>query len=293
MRTRVAHVEGSPVVVVSGASSGIGEDAAGFLSELGYTVMAGVRRTSDGDALRATASAPERLRPVLLDVTSDEQVAAAATTVEVLVGTGRRFAGVFSNAGIAHLEGDTSCEGTPMHVLEQLTAVNFLGATRLVRALLPRARATRAAVVLNTALMARTVLPFNAGYAATKCALEGWGDSLRREVARWGVRVVMVEASAISTGIAGAHGGPVSGDNPYPEQRRFLQRAVARMDARHDDPHCAPRRVSELVAHALQAERPRARYHVGGGARAIHALGSLPDAVQDRVLTRLVSSRRA
>jgi NAD(P)-dependent dehydrogenase (short-subunit alcohol dehydrogenase family) len=290
MRFHFAPVSDSPIVVVSGASSGIGEDTALFLNRLGYTVAAGIRHDSDGDSLRAKAVVPDSLHPVVCDVTSDEQVCSARQVVDELLVTGRRFAGVFSNAGVAHYEGDTSSEGTPMSVLESTMDVNFFGAVRFIRAFLPAARASRSTVVINSALMARTVLPFNAGYAATKCALEGWADSLRREIAPFGVRVVLIEAAAVSTGLTNHDADAVSDDNPYPAQRPFLQKSFQSLQTHRDNPRCSPRRVSELVAHALQAQRPRSRYHVGGGANAIYAVGGLPVGLQDRVLKRLVSS---
>lgn len=289
MNKRLASIEGSPVVVISGASSGIGKDSALFLNQLGYQVVAGVRRPSDGAVLRAEATNPELLRPLVFDVTDDGQVDAAREAVAEMIADGRPFAGIFSNAGVVHFSGDTSSEGVSMKVLEEVMAVNFFGAIRYVRAFLPLVRASRGTVVINSALMARTVLPFNGGYAASKCALEGWADSLRREVAPLGVRVVLVEAAAISTGLTENHRDAVSDDNPYPMQRAFLESSFARMDAHRRDPRCSPRRVSEVVAHALQAKNPRVRYHVGGGARAIHGLGGLPDRMQDALLQHLVS----
>jgi NAD(P)-dependent dehydrogenase (short-subunit alcohol dehydrogenase family) len=291
MAHRVRAVDDQSVVVVTGASSGMGQDAALYLNHLGYTVAAGIRRPEEGDVLVAEAVEPARMRPLVLDVTDDGQVAAARSVVEGLVGGGLPFAGVFSNAGIAHFEGDTSSEGTPMSVLLTVMDVNFFGSVRFITAFLPLARATGACVVVNSALMAHTVLPFNGGYAASKCALEGWVDSLRREIAPRGVRVVLVEAAGISTGLVDQRDPDVvDDDNPYPEQRAFLQHAFASMDGKDTDPRCSPRRVSEIVAHALQAKRPRTRYVVGGGAHAIHALGSFPPTVQDRALERFVRS---
>ncbi|MGZ8753072.1 MAG: SDR family NAD(P)-dependent oxidoreductase [Acidimicrobiia bacterium] len=178
---------------------------------------------------------------------------------------------------MAHFEGDTSSEGTPMSVLQTMMDVNFFGSVRFVTAFLPLARASHGCVVVNSALMARTVLPFNAGYAASKCALEGWVDSLRREIAPLDVRIVLIEAAGISTGlVTHRDASVVDDDNPYPEQRAFLQKAFDSMAGKEHDPRCSPRRVSELVAHALQTTRPRSRYVVGGGAHVIHALGNLP-----------------
>lgn len=289
MQNRFNSVEGSPIVVISGAASGIGKDSALFLNQLGYSVAAGVRHSSQGEHLRAEASNPERLFPLIFDVTNDEQVRAARAEIEQKVAGGLQFAGLFSNAGIVRLEGDTSSEGTPMAILEETMAINFFGAIRFIRAFLPLARSSHGTIVVNSALMARTVLPFNGGYAASKCALEGWTDSLRREVVPLGVRVVLIEAAAISTGLTHGHDHEVSENNPYPIQRRFLEKSFESSEAHRNDPRCSPRRVSELVAHALQTKRPRCRYHVGGGARAISAIGGLPDRLQDYLLELMVS----
>ncbi len=291
MAKKFREVGDHPVVVVTGASSGMGEDAALFLNKLGYTVAAGIRQSDDGDELRAKAGQPTRFHPLLLDVTDDAQVDAARDAVEGLLRGGLPFAGVFSNAGVAHFEGDTSSEGTPMSVLQTMMDVNFFGGVRFIQAFLPLARAAHATVVINSALMARTVLPFNAGYAASKCALEGWADSLRREISPLGVRVVLIEAAGINTGLVSQNAATVvADDNPYPGQRAFLHKAFSSMDGRSSDPRCSPRRVSELVAHALQTARPRSRYIAGGGAHAIHALGSLPPKLQDLALERFVRS---
>lgn len=291
MAKKFREVGDHPVVVVTGASSGMGEDAALFLNKLGYTVAAGIRQSDDGDELRAKAGQPTRFHPLLLDVTDDAQVDAARDAVEGLLRGGLPFAGVFSNAGVAHFEGDTSSEGTPMSVLQTMMDVNFFGGVRFIQAFLPLARAAHATVVINSALMARTVLPFNAGYAASKCALEGWADSLRREISPLGVRVVLIEAAGINTGLVSQNAATVvADDNPYPGQRAFLHKAFSSMDGRSSDPRCSPRRVSELVAHALQTPRPRSRYIAGGGAHAIHALGSLPPKLQDLALERFVRS---
>lgn len=292
MRHRIEAVRESPLVIISGASSGIGKDTALFLNQLGYFVVAGIRRPTDGEALRAEATRAESLCPLVFDVTEDDQVYAARDAVQKKIADGLTFAGLFSNAGVAHLDGDTSSEGTSMEDLEGVMDVNFFGAVRFVRAFLPMARASHGTIIVNSALMARTVLPFNKGYAASKCALEGWIDGLRREIAPLGVRVVLIEAAAISTGLTEEHRHDISVDNPYPSQRPFLESSFERMDSHRSDPRCSPRRVSERVALALQAKRPRTRYHVGGGAKAINALGALPDRAQDAVLGQLVSRAR-
>lgn len=277
-------------VLVTGASSGIGRDATLRLAELGYTVMAGIRHDADGERLVADAARPDLVHPVHLDVTDPAQVAAAAAEVDRRVGDAGLTA-LFSNAGIAAFDGDTSCEGCPIETQERVMAVNHFGAVRVAQSVLPAIRRARGRVVFNTALMARIALPFNAGYAASKSALEAWADTLRLEVHAHGVHVVMIEAAAITSSLEGKQDlDEVPSDGPYPEQQAFLRSFMAEMDARSDDPACSPRRVSDAVVEALQAAHPHRRYVVGGGSRRLSAVAHLPEPVQDRLREHLVQS---
>ena len=271
-------------VLITGASSGIGEDAALYMNELGYTVLAGVRRVEDGERVRGKASRPDAFHYVLLDVTDDAQVARARDEVARVLGPGRGLTGLVSNAGIAVLSGDVSCEGCPIETQQRVMDVNFFGAVRVVQAFLPLVRAARGTIVFNSALMAHTVLPFNGGYAASKCALEGWADSLRREVAPLGVRVALIEAAGITSELeAKQDPASVPADTPYRAQRPLIRTSVEMMRKKAGDPRLSPRRVSELMAEAIADRRPKPRRIVGGGARPIWVLGRLPDRVQDTV----------
>jgi NAD(P)-dependent dehydrogenase (short-subunit alcohol dehydrogenase family) len=277
-------------VVVTGASSGIGRRTALHLTDLGYEVLAGVRKPADGERLVADAGRGELIHPVQLDVTDPDQVAAAAAEVDRRVGDAGLTA-LFSNAGIAAFAGDVSCEGCPIETQERVMAVNHFGAVRVTQALLPAIRRARGRVVVNTALMARIALPFNAGYAASKAALEAWMDTLRLEVHAHGVHVVMVEAAAITSSLEGKQDlDAVPDTGPYPEQRAFLQSFMDEMTARADDPACSPDRFAEAVVEAIQAAHPHRRYVVGGGSRRLSAVSHLPDAVQDRIREHLVQA---
>jgi NAD(P)-dependent dehydrogenase (short-subunit alcohol dehydrogenase family) len=275
-------------VLVTGASSGIGRDAALHLNGLGYRTVAGVRRDADGERLVADATFPDLLRPVILDVTDADQVAAAAATVDRLVGA-RGLDAFFSNAGIAAFDGDTSCEGCPIETQERVMAINHFGAVRVTQAVLPAVRRARGRIVVNTALMARLALPYNAGYAASKSALEAWMETLRREVRAHGVRVVMIEAAAIASSLAGRQDlDAVPSTGPYGEQHAFLASSFERMADEADDPACQPRRFSERVVEAIQVTHPRTRYVVGGGSRPLNVVAHLPAPVQDRMMSALV-----
>jgi NAD(P)-dependent dehydrogenase (short-subunit alcohol dehydrogenase family) len=279
---RPSHQHGS--VLITGASSGIGEDAALYLNELGYTVFAGVRRVEDGERVRTKVSRPDAFHQVLLDVTDDAQVARAHDEVARVLGPERGLAALVSNAGIQAPSGDVSCEGCPIEIQQRVMDVNFFGAVRVVQAFLPLVRRARGTIVFNSALMAHTVIPFNGGYAASKCALEGWADSLRREVAPLGVRVALIEAAGIATELeAKQDPSSIPAHTPYRAQRPLIRTSMKMMRKKAGDPRLSPRRVSELIAKAIADRRPKPRRIVGGGARPIWVLGCLPDRVQDAV----------
>ena len=276
-------------VVVTGSSSGMGEDAARFLNELGYHVFAGVRKPEDGERVRALATNRDAFTPVLLDITRPEQIADAVREVESTLPSGRGVRAVFSNAGIATFDGDVSCEGQSDERLAQVVAVDFLGGVRFVRAFLPLVRKERGTVVVNSAMMTKVVIPFNGGYAASKSALETWTLSLRREIAGLGVRVSTIRPGAVATALAShQHPDQVPADSLYPQQRAVVDRFIGGMAKHRDDPHCSPRRVSELVARIIATEKPKAHYAVGGGHRALTVIGGLPDPAQAFLLKRML-----
>lgn len=274
-------------VVISGCSSGMGEDAARYLNELGYTVFAGVRHEEEGDAVRARAARPEAFHPVAFDVTSSDQIAQARARIEEML-AGRPLVGLFSNAGIAAFDGDSSCEGVPFDTLERVMNVDFLGGARFVREFLPLLRTSRGTIVFNSALMTRVVFPFNAGYASAKAALEAWAVSLRREVHPFGIRVVVIRPAAITTELGSRqHVDRIPEGGLYPAQAPMI-RTFVDMQTRGGATHAtSPRRVSEIVAESIAARRPPLTRIVGGGSRGIRLFGSLPQRVQDWVLAKV------
>lgn len=286
MTTRIP-VSAQHVVVISGAGSGIGFATARHLARIGYTVIAGVRNDVQADQLREGGG--PNLVPFRFDVTSDSDIESVVAHVDHLRTQGRILRGVFSNAGMEGRGADKSAEGCPISSLEEVMEVNYFGAVRFIKGFLPMARADRSTVVINSALMARIVLPFNAGYAPSKAALESWAITLRREIAPHGVRVALIELGGIATPLTSSAGSDDAPNPLYPQQAavtaQFADLATKAVGHRRMQPEY----VAEIVARALESASPRRRYLGGGGAHLLATVATLPQRVQDRIIDRLLS----
>ena len=278
--------------LITGGDSGMGRAAAIAYAREGADVAINYYPTEEPDAQEVVALIKAAGRKA---VAIPGDLREEAFCQRLVADAVRQLGGldiVVSNAGVAEMAGATSCELCPIETQQRVMDVNFFGAVRVVQAFLPLVRASRGTVVFNTALMAHTVIPFNAGYAASKCALEGWADSLRREVQPHGVRVAIVEAGYLNSELESKQRSATeSTEALYPA-------ATALHDAMHRSSgalakrrSASPRRMSEQMVAAAQASKPRPRRIVGTGARTIWTIGCLPDRVQDAlfrsVLTRL------
>jgi NAD(P)-dependent dehydrogenase (short-subunit alcohol dehydrogenase family) len=189
------------IIVVTGASTGIGRDAAEYLAGKGYHVFAGVRKQSDFDSIEElrVSEKSKNLYPLLLDVTSSESIAAAALTItDVARKTGLPLAALVNNAGIG--------AGTPVELVSMKTArtvfdVNYFGALETTIAFLPQLRASQGRVVMISSVAGILAAASVSVYSSSKFALEALSDALRREVAGFGVSVSIIEPGYIVSSI--------------------------------------------------------------------------------------------
>jgi NAD(P)-dependent dehydrogenase (short-subunit alcohol dehydrogenase family) len=262
----------SRTALVTGASTGIGEASAVRLARAGWRVLAGVRKTGD---------APAGTEEVLLDVTDEEQVRAAAERVDELHG-------LVNNAGIAI---SSPLEALPLDELRRQLEVNVVGQVAVTQALLPALRRARGRVVFVGSIAGRSALPFLGAYAASKHALEAIADSLRVELSPWRLQVSIVEPGTIATPIwqtAAATADSILARVPSEtlalyEGRIAAFRRAATAAGRRGQP---AERVAEAVEHALTADRPKTRYLVGRDAKVRAGFECLPDRLRDRVYER-------
>jgi NAD(P)-dependent dehydrogenase (short-subunit alcohol dehydrogenase family) len=270
-------------VIVTGASSGIGEATANHLRSRGFDVLAGVRRDEDAERLRG-----EGFQPLLVDVTDAESIERARGEV----GEGE-LGGLVNNAGVA-VAGPL--EFVPIDELRHQLEVNVIGQVAVTQALLPALRRSGGRIVNISSVGGRVALPMAGPYAASKFALEAISDSLRREVARHGVHVIVIEPGGIKTPIwekGGAKADELRAQMPPEVDRLYgdLIRAVgAESEKIATDRGLPPSAVAEVVGEALTARRPRTRYLVGRDAKLRAGLARIvPDRVLDRLIGRALS----
>ncbi len=263
-----------PTALVTGASSGIGEACALRLARAGWRVLAGVRRVGD---------APRGTEEVLLDVTNEDQVRAAASRADELDG-------LVNNAGIALA---VPLEFIPLVELRRQLEVNVIGQVAVTQALLPALRRARGRIVFVGSIAGRSALPFLGPYAASKHALEAIADTLRVELQPFGIHVSIVEPGTIRTPIWTksaavadelANGAPPALGELYGERIAAFRKVAMQRGAKGasaDD-------VAGAVEEALTRERPRTRRLVGLDAKLRSGFERLPDRLRDRVVERVL-----
>ncbi|MGG0824037.1 SDR family oxidoreductase [Paenibacillus turicensis] len=182
----------SKVVVITGASSGIGADTAKLLSEEGATVILTARSLNK---LEAVGSQLQGLHKIFqLDVTNDEQVASVFSQIYEQFG---RVDVLINNAGYGVFE---YCEQTSMDEYEDMMDVNYLGLVRCTKAVLPHMKASRSGRIVNVASIAGKIATAKStSYTATKHAVLGFTNALRQEVRSYGISVSSINPGPIDT----------------------------------------------------------------------------------------------
>lgn len=278
-------------VLVTGASSGIGEACAAHLATLGFNVFAGVRKDADGERV-----AGPRIEPVKIDVTNDASVASAAEQIRGAVGN-QGLAGLVNNAGIA-VAGPL--EFIALEDFERQLDVNVTGVLRTTQAMLPLIRlGARGRIVNISSIGGRVAIPLVGPYAASKFALEGMSDSLRRELRPWGIGVALIEPGAVATpiwdkGIDQAE--DLERDSPPEVLERYGEviNAIRKQSEKNRTGGVPPQEVAGAVGHALTSPKPKTRYLVGRDAKSRAPMANvLPDRVMDALIARAIGQRKA
>jgi NAD(P)-dependent dehydrogenase (short-subunit alcohol dehydrogenase family) len=230
-------------------------------------------------SVRTAGQAPEGTRELVFDVTDVAATARALESIDALDA-------VVANAGIAIA---APLEFLPAVELARQLDVNVVGQFRVVQPLLPLLRRSRGRVVLMGSIGGRSALPFLGAYAMSKFALEAFADSLRVEVAPWGMHVAIVEPGTIATAMwtkpqRTLDDFPPEAADLYGDRIERFRRVAAARSAKG----VPAEEVAKAVEHALTSPKPRTRYVVGPDAKRRARVQRLPDRLRDRVLTRFL-----
>jgi len=267
------------IVLITGASAGIGRAAAELLLREGYVVYAAARRLE-----RLKELEPLGAKPLSLDVTDESSVKNA---VEAVLKAEGRIDILINNAGYgAH----GAVEDVPIAEARRQFEVNLFGLARLTQLVLPGMRAQGAGRIINISSVAgKITTPLGGWYHASKHALEAYSDALRLEVGRFGIKVVIIEPGPIQTewdNTALVNLQKYSGSGPYAPLARRL---TGKFRAGYRKSAPGPAAVAAVILKAARAARPAVRYVVPFQAKAILFLKwLLPDRLLDAAMNFLL-----
>lgn len=248
------------VILVTGASSGIGKEIAKSLIAENYVVYAAARRLEKMDDIKKLGAIP-----VKMDITLKEDVDSIISKIQTESG------GVdvlVNNAGFGCYG---AVEDTSIEDARYQFEVNLFGLARVTKAVIPQMREQHSGHIVNISSMGGKIyMPMGSWYHASKHALEGWSDCLRLELAQFGIHVVIIEPGAIQTEFGSTMLGPMmerSGSSDYSQMARIFETATRKSYAQ--GAASPPSVIAKVVIKALRARKPKPRYATGKLARPV------------------------
>lgn len=242
------------IILLTGASSGIGFDTAIALAKQGHKVYAAARRVERMEPLRKYD-----IVPLKMDVTDEESMQSGVQTILASEG---RIDVLINNAGYGYFG---AVENVPMADARNQLDVNVFGLARLCQLVLPHMRKQHSGRIINTSSVAgKSVLYYGAWYHVSKYAVEAFSDALRMETQPFGIDVVIIEPGAIKTDwgiIAADHLAKSSEGTDYAQTGKMMAENLRGMyqSASLSDPSV----VRKAICRAVNARRPRTRYRIG------------------------------
>ena len=269
------------VVLITGASSGIGYETAKELVKEGYIVYAAARRTEKLKELEILNA-----KIIFLDVTSEQSMKECVDSIirdEGSVGI------LINNAGYGSYG---AVEDVPLEEARRQLEVNLFGLARMAQLVLPSMREQRYGKIINISSMGGKVhTPMGAWYHATKFALEGFSDCLRMEVKQFGVDVVVIEPGGIRTDwgiIAAENLRKVSKDGPYHQMSDHIADRLHTMYSTGKG-LSDPGLIARTIVKAVTSKKPKTRYLTGSMAKPMVFLKRvLSDRLYDRLVLRFM-----
>lgn len=268
------------VVLITGASAGMGKATARLLAQNGYIVYGAARRTDKMKELESLG-----VRTISMDVTNDVSMQAG---VEQIIREENRIDILVNNAGFGSYG---ALEDVPLQDARYQLEVNVFGAARLTQLVLPHMRRNKYGKIVNiSSIGGKMATPFGGWYHASKFALEGLSDSLRNEVKPFGIDVIVIEPGGIKSewsDIAYTNLKKVSQNSAYNETIKALANAFEGSS----DKAPGPELIANLIKKAVEARKPKTRYVAGYMAKpALFMRKILSDKMMDRMIMRQIKT---
>jgi short-subunit dehydrogenase len=240
------------VILITGASSGIGKETAKLLLQKGYILYGAARRI---DKMQDIQSQGAKL--LKMDVTDDDSMTKG---VNEIINAEGHIDILINNAGFGS---QGAIEDVSMEKARYQMEVNVIGLARLIQLVLPHMRKQKSGKIVNiSSIGGKVALPLGGWYHASKFAVEGLSDSLSIEVKPFGIDVIVIEPGGIKSewsSIADDHLAKTSGQTVYKELAQKFHDIMKNMEQTNSDPSV----IANLVLKAITAKNPKTRYHAG------------------------------
>jgi len=270
------------VVLITGATAGIGKESAIQLANKGYIVYAAARRTDKLEELERYG-----IHAITLDVTQDDSI---VNCVKTIINAENRIDVLVNNAGYGSYG---AVEDVKIEEAKYQFEVNIFGLARLTQEIIPHMRKQKSGKIINiSSIGGRFGEPHGAWYHATKFALEGFSDSLRMELKQFGIDVVVVQPGAITSEwneIAREKMLQTSGSTVYGD---LVKKHIA-MFKYAETRSSSPKLIADVIYKAIKSSRPKTRYVAGEGAKPLVFIKRfLSDRGFDKMLLGQITKKR-
>lgn len=272
-------------VVITGASTGIGWATAKLLLERGFRVFGSVRKPADADRLRAEFGA--NFTPLLFDVTNEAVVLAAAREVRAALG-GETLFGLVNNAGVAVAGPVLELAADEFRRQMDVNVIGPIISTQAFGPLLgsdPSLKGPRGRIVMISSVAGKNGNPLTAAYAASKHAIEGLSESLRREMMLFGIDVIIIAPGAVKTPIwSKAEEVDISAyrNSPFFPALERIRKFMLQLG----ETGLPAERIAEAIADALTSASPRVRYQITPDPMRHLMTAALPKRMVDRIIAK-------
>jgi NAD(P)-dependent dehydrogenase (short-subunit alcohol dehydrogenase family) len=284
--TKAQHTGADPSmksIVITGASTGIGWATAKLLLDRGFRVFGSVRNQADADRLKTEFGA--NFTPLLFDVTDEAAVRAAAREVRSAL-NGETLAGLVNNAGIGVAGAVLEISADAFRRQMEVNVIGPIVATQAFGPLLgsdPTLKGPKGRIVMISSVAGKSGNPLASAYAASKHAIEGLSESLRREMMLFGVDVIIIAPGAVKTPIwSKTDKTELATNSPYApalEKIRAFTRHLSEIGL-------PPEKIAERILEALTSANPKVRYQITPDPMRHLIMSVLPKRTVDRLIAK-------